>query len=61
MRVRFLKIRITLWWRRIVRKLGFFDEDQVYYIGGSETLPPPLSQEEEKYLISKFDDADMDV
>lgn len=26
------------------------------YIGGSETLPPPLSPEEEAYLISRFSD-----
>ena len=24
----------------------------VYYIGGSDTLPPPLSPEEEGYLLS---------
>ncbi len=60
MHIRLLRIRITLWWRKLARKLGFEQEDQVYYIGGTETLPPPLSQEEEKYLISRFED-DADV
>lgn len=61
MQLRLLRIRITLWWRKLKRKLGVEQGDNVYYIGGSETLPPPLSQEEEKYLISKFEDDDADV
>lgn len=30
--------------------------DTVFYIGGSETLPPPLSKEEEARLLERYDD-----
>ncbi len=32
-----------------------FSSDEVYYINGSETLPPPLSSEEEDELIDRID------
>ena len=28
--------------------------EKIFYIGGSETLPPPLTAEEEAYLISRY-------
>ncbi len=31
-----------------------FSKDEVYYIGGNEALPPPLTSEEEKELIEKL-------
>ncbi len=31
-----------------------FKNEELYYINGSETLPPPLSQEEETYLIENI-------
>ena len=34
------------WLRRLVCRL--FREMPVFYIGGSDTLPPPLSREEER-------------
>ncbi|WMJ76650.1 MULTISPECIES: RNA polymerase sporulation sigma factor SigE [unclassified Sedimentibacter] len=39
-----------------IDKLGFAQD--VFYIGGSDTLPPPLSQEEEKKIISKLKDSE---
>ncbi|WP_326908310.1 RNA polymerase sporulation sigma factor SigE [Sedimentibacter sp. MB31-C6] len=30
----------------------------IFYIGGSDTLPPPLSHEEEKEILSKLKDSD---
>lgn len=36
-------------------ELGFFGEDELYYIGGSETLPQPLSKEEEQELLNRLD------
>ncbi|ASF39321.1 MULTISPECIES: RNA polymerase sporulation sigma factor SigE [Halobacillus] len=44
----FFKLR--LWFYRILIKLGI-KQDEIYYIGGSEALPPPLSREEEKELL----------
>ncbi len=51
------------WWRfklliqltivKILQWLG--QQREVYYIGSSETLPPPLTIEEESYLINKLE------
>ncbi|WP_383440754.1 sigma-70 family RNA polymerase sigma factor, partial [Streptomyces sp. NPDC057695] len=38
-------------------KLGL-KSDEVYYIGGSEALPPPLSKEEEQVLLLKLPSGD---
>ena len=32
----------------------------IYYIGGSQTLPPPLSPEEEEKLLNRLSKKDMD-
>ena len=48
-------------WLKIARKMGLGCTGSVFYIGGAETLPPPLSAEEENYLMKHFDDAGMDV
>lgn len=51
--MRFLmKLRIA--WMRLLIKLGI--RKGVFYIGGAETLPPPLSAEEEAEIIAKLDD-----
>ncbi|MCT4592914.1 MAG: RNA polymerase sporulation sigma factor SigE [Anaeromicrobium sp.] len=36
-------------------KLGIFQIKDVFYIGGSEALPPPLKPQEEMELLSKLD------
>ncbi len=38
----------------LLRKLGIFCE--VHYIGGAETLPPPLTAEEETDILSRLDE-----
>ena len=40
--------RIVQWIQRLVR------QDSVYYIGGSDTLPPPLPREEEAALLERL-------
>jgi RNA polymerase sporulation-specific sigma factor len=37
--------------------LGKFRRNTIYYINGSETLPPPLSAEEEEEMIANIDSA----
>jgi RNA polymerase sporulation-specific sigma factor len=32
--------------------------EEIYYIGGSEALPPPLTREEEEYLLEKLSTGD---
>ena len=38
-----------------------FNPDEIFYIGGSDTLPPPLTKEEEAELIRNLDNGDMSV
>ncbi len=45
----------------LLRKLRFDLSDDVHYIGGSETLPPPLSASEERDLLQKLLEKDMSV
>ena len=39
----------------IIDKLGIVKD--IFYIGGSDTLPAPLTQEEEKEIISKLNES----
>ena len=41
--------------KKILRNwLGMKDTDELFYIGGSDVLPPPLPPEEEKELLDQF-------
>ncbi|WP_217585679.1 RNA polymerase sporulation sigma factor SigE [Lentibacillus saliphilus] len=51
------KLRLRLWWYKLLIKLGFKPKE-VYYIGGSEALPPPLSKEEEHQLLTLLPQGD---
>lgn len=42
-----------------LRKLPFLDE--VHYVGSSEALPPPLSGDEETFLINRLEHGDLTV
>lgn len=53
-----LKIRIRLFYLKILKKLNLYDEREIFYIGGSEVLPPPLTPDEENYLVSKLNEDD---
>ena len=50
-----LLLRIRIWLLRIARP------DKVMYIGGSDTLPQPLTRAEEAELIARMDDGDLSV
>ena len=43
--------------RRFLTRLGLRPETEVHYIGGSDTLPPPLSREREAELLAALDEA----
>ena len=49
------------WWQRIRRWLLCRTSDKVMYIGGSDTLPPPLPREEEAELIARLDCGEVQV
>ncbi|MHA6251375.1 RNA polymerase sporulation sigma factor SigE [Oceanobacillus sp. CAU 1775] len=44
------KIRLRLYWYKLLFKLKL-KSPEIYYIGGKEALPPPLSKQEEHELL----------
>ena len=48
--MRIWKLRLRLFYYKILIKLGI-KSDEIYYIGGSTALPPPLTKEEERRLL----------
>jgi RNA polymerase sporulation-specific sigma factor len=48
-----------LLWYRILIQMGL--KGEIYYIGGSEALPPPLSREEEEHLLERLPSGDTAV
>ena len=51
---------LTEFWERIKNKINEYalsenDLNDIFYVNGSETLPPPLSAEEEVDIISRLD------
>jgi len=45
---------------QLIHFIGF-DSNEIFYIGGSETLPPPLSREEESYLLKRLPSGDKSI
>jgi RNA polymerase sporulation-specific sigma factor len=43
-----------MWLRRIWLRLGLLTPESIHYIGGSDTLPPPLKREREAELIERI-------
>lgn len=52
-----MKIRIL----NLLKKLEAVSGYPIYYIGGSEALPPPLSLDEEAYLLARLEEQDYGV
>ncbi len=46
-----IKLKIKELYEKIISTLSILSANEVYYIGGAETLPPPLSAEEETEII----------
>ncbi|WP_028398926.1 RNA polymerase sporulation sigma factor SigE [Ectobacillus panaciterrae] len=55
--MRKLKLHLTYLLYKILWKLGI-KTDEIYYIGGSEALPPPLTKDEEELLLRKLPKGD---
>ena len=45
-------------WRRLLVRVGLLPPAELHYIGGSDTLPPPLSREREAELLERIGLAD---
>lgn len=52
-----IKARFFYYWYRLLLKFNL-KSDEIYYIGGSEALPPPLNKEEEALLLQKLPTGD---
>ncbi len=59
----FKKVRLFFWIKyiNILEKFKIHKGFPVHYIGGSEALPPPLSSDEESYLLRKLEKEDYGV
>ena len=44
--------------QRMLARLGLKLPGKIMYIGGSDTLPPPLSRDEEADLIARLEEGD---
>ncbi|HHT64740.1 MAG: RNA polymerase sporulation sigma factor SigE [Caldicoprobacterales bacterium] len=56
-----LKMKFRLNWIKLFNRLRILKNKLIYYISGNEALPPPLSTEEEGYLITKLEMGDLSV
>lgn len=54
------RLKLQLAWYRLLYALGLKSEE-IYYIGGSEALPPPLTREEEEFLLDQLPHGDAAV
>lgn len=52
--IEILKLGISAVYTKYLEKSSSMDIMPIYYIGGSETLPPPLTKEEEEDLIYRL-------
>lgn len=44
----------TIYVKYIDKEIGEIEELPIYYIGGSQTLPPPLDPKEEEEILQKL-------
>ena len=51
-------LRLYVRVQRLLAKLGLKLPGKIMYIGGSDTLPPPLTRDEESDLISRLDEGE---
>ena len=47
--------------QRLLERLGLLLPGNVHYIGGSDSLPPPLPREEEAALLERLDQGDLEA
>jgi len=47
--------KLILFFNKLICKLKLFRK-KLYYVGGSDALPPPLSKDEEEELVNKLND-----
>ena len=53
--------KIKLFLIQLLKQLGILKRSVIYYIGGSEALPPPLTVEEEIFYLHRLEMGDLAV
>lgn len=48
--------KLWVWLKQLLQKFGILPKYPVHYIGGSDTLPPPLPRDKEAELLIRLDD-----
>ena len=48
-------------WTHYLQKIGIIGPEGIYYIGGSDVLPPPLKGQEEQNALEKLEQGDEDA
>ncbi|HHY82711.1 MAG TPA: RNA polymerase sporulation sigma factor SigE [Clostridiales bacterium] len=56
-----LKMYCRVFWIKVISRLKVLKSRIIYYISGSEALPPPLSNEEENLLVTRLGKGDISV
>lgn len=56
--LRYLKFRVRLAVNKVLIALGIKDANELYYVNGSENLPPPLSAAREREVLEKIKNGD---
>lgn len=56
-----IKLTIKLKMIAILQRLGLLQSDEVFYVGSTEVLPPPLSNDEETFLLNRLQNGDSTV
>ena len=49
-------LRLYVRAHRLLARLGLMLPGKIMYIGGSDTLPPPLTRDEESELIARLEE-----
>lgn len=60
-KMRKLKMMVLIRFYNLLRRFKIYCGLPVHYIGGSEALPPPLTNDEESYLLNKLEKRDYAV
>lgn len=56
-----LKLGVLIRYINFIRRFKLIKNNSIFYIGGSEALPPPLSNDEESFLLGKLEKLDYGV
>lgn len=56
-----MKEQLSLLFQKIICKIKWLYSQDIHYINGADTLPPPLPLEEEQRLLKTYDGTQLDV